>query len=118
MNTGTGMTFQRSLVVGSSLPFVSLPQATQLCPPLPFPQALERTPRGAVPNRCPQGTAARGSPGPPRPAVRTGEDAAWAGACAGHVTAAIRAAGCGLPPSLLAAVTYRRPAPATHPATL
>lgn len=32
----------------------------------------------------------------------------------GHVTAAIRAAGCGLPPSLLAAVTYRRPAPPTH----
>lgn len=31
------------------------------------------------------------------------------------MTAAIRAAGCGLPPSLLAAVTYRRPAPPTHP---
>lgn len=70
MNTVTGVTFERSLLIESSLPFLFLPLATQLYP-LPFP-GPGRNARGAVPNRCPLGTAARGSPGPPRPQCALG----------------------------------------------
>lgn len=76
-------------------------------------QALERTPAEQSPTGVPW---AQQPAGPQSRPARS----AHRGGCGlglslrGHVTAAIRAAGCGLPPSLLAAVTYRRPAPPTH----
>lgn len=70
MNTVTGVAFERSLLIESLLPFLFLPQATQLCP-LSFPSP-GRNARGAVPNRCPLGTAACGSPGSPRPQCAPG----------------------------------------------
>lgn len=76
-------------------------------------QALERTPAEQSPTGVPW---AQQPAGPQSRPARS----AHRGGCGlglslrGHVTAAIRAAGYGLPPSLLAAVTYRRPAPPTH----
>lgn len=115
MNTITSVTFEGSLLVESSLPLVFLPQTTQLWP-LSFPGPGTNATHRCSPQQVSPGHSSlwvpRAAP-PARSAHRGGCGLGWS--LRGHVTAAIRAAGCGLPPSLLAAVTYRRPAPPTHP---
>lgn len=114
MNTVTSVTFEESRLVESSLPLVFQGNGKPHSSAPFLSQALERTPMVQSPTGVPWAQQPAGPQGrPARSAHRGGCGLGWS--LRSHVTAAIRAAGCGLPPSLLAAVTYRRPAPPTHP---
>lgn len=107
MNTVTNVTFEGSLLK------VDYPWFSCRRPHISFPgpgtNATVQSPTGVPWAQQPAGPQGR----PARSAHRGGCGLGWS--LRGHVTAAIRASGCGLPPSLLAAVTYQRPAPPTHP---